>query len=56
MIHEGYSEKRGLLRLVKKKGSFPSEATFSRTVKEFAESELGDKVHRLPDQTSTVVK
>jgi hypothetical protein len=26
VIHEGYSEKRGLLRLVKKKGSFPSEA------------------------------
>jgi hypothetical protein len=45
VIHEGYSEKRGLLRLVKKKGSFPSEATFSRAFKEFAESELGDKVH-----------
>ncbi len=45
VIREGYSEKGGLLRIVKKKSSLPSEATFSRAFEEFAESELGDKVH-----------
>jgi len=44
-MREGYSEKGGLLRIVKKKSSLPSEATFSRAFEEFAESELGDKVH-----------
>lgn len=35
-----------LLRTVKKKSSLPSEATYSRAFKEFAESELGDIIHK----------
>src|SRR3989337_2405771 len=33
------------LKVIKKKGQFPSEATFSRAFSEFAGSGLGDRVH-----------
>lgn len=46
VTRESYSAGGKLLRIVKKKSSFPSESTFSRAFKEFAESELGDQVHK----------
>lgn len=45
VIREGTSTGGTSLRIVKKKSSMPSEATFSRAFAEFARSELGDKVH-----------
>lgn len=45
VIREGTSTGGTSLRIVKKKSSLPSEATFSRAFAEFAKSELGDKVH-----------
>jgi len=45
VTREGTSIGGALLRVVRKKNSLPSEATFSRAFKEFAESELGDAVH-----------
>jgi len=46
VTREGTSAGGKLLRIVKKKSALPSEATFSRAFKEFAESELGDIVHK----------
>jgi len=46
VISEGTTTGGKILRIVKKKSSLPSEATFSRAFKEFAESELGDIVHK----------
>lgn len=46
VTREGATEGGKLLRIVMKKSSLPSEATFSRAFKEFAESELGDIVHK----------
>jgi hypothetical protein len=44
-VHEGVTGGGKVLRRIMKKSSFPSESTFSRAFAEFAESELGDKVH-----------
>lgn len=46
VISEGTTTGGKSLRIAKKISSLPSEATFSRAFKEFAESELGDVVHK----------
>lgn len=45
VTHEGFTVGGKALKVVKKKGQFPSEATFSRAFSEFAVSRLGDRVH-----------
>ncbi|MEK6712756.1 MAG: transposase [Nitrospirota bacterium] len=45
VTREGATVDGKLLSVVKKRGSFPSEATFSRAFCEFAESGLGERVH-----------
>ena len=45
VTHEGSSLDGKPLSVIKKKGRFPSEATFSRVFSEFAGSRLGDRVH-----------
>lgn len=45
VTYEGTTEGGKPLKVVKKVGKFPSEATFSRAFSEFAESRLGDIVH-----------
>lgn len=45
VTHEGTTVDGKALKVVKKKGQFPSEATFSRAFSEFAVSRLGDRVH-----------
>ena len=45
VTHEGTTVGGKALKVVKKKGQFPSEATFSRAFSEFAGSRLGDRVH-----------
>lgn len=46
VISEGSTTGGKALRLAKKISSLPSEATFSRAFREFAESDLGDAVHK----------
>ena len=45
VTHEGNTAGGKPLKVLKKKGKFPSEATFSRAFSEFAGSRLGDRVH-----------
>ncbi|OGW62015.1 MAG: hypothetical protein A2Y48_07910 [Nitrospirae bacterium RIFCSPLOW2_12_42_9] len=45
VTHEGSTINGKALKVIKKKGQFPSEATFSRAFSEFAGSGLGDRVH-----------
>ena len=45
VTHEGSTINGKALKVIKKKGQFPSEATFSRAFSEFAGSSLGDRVH-----------